>query len=144
MADQLSHYYSITAASDFLDLSKNVIRFWEKQFSMIKPMRNNTGRRYYRAVDIELLKAIKYLVYEQGYSIKGLNKLIKDYSIEQVIDLADEFRHNAMQVPDSLQIEKPMIAIDNAPTANNINAQAIISYIDQVLALDEQYGSPSS
>ena len=145
MAEQSSHYYSITAASNDLSLPKHVIRFWESKFSVIKPMRSKSGRRYYRPNDMALLQAIKFLTHEQGYSIKGLNKLIKDYSPQQVIDLADEFRHNGTHLPDSLYIEPSEQPIanndtDTTPLIGNAEITAIIDYIDQILALDAQHG----
>ena len=54
------------------------LRFWETRFSQIKPMKRGGGRRYYRPDDIELLRGIKTLLYDEGYTIRGVQKLLKE------------------------------------------------------------------
>jgi len=70
-------YKTISEVSDELGVPQHVLRFWETNFPQIKPSRMRGARRYYRPEDIELLKKIKTLLYEQGYTIKGAKKLIK-------------------------------------------------------------------
>ena len=65
------------AASD-LDLPQHVLRFWETRFSQIKPTKGGGGRRYYRLADIDLLRAIKKLLYQDGYTIKGVQRLLRE------------------------------------------------------------------
>jgi DNA-binding transcriptional MerR regulator len=55
-----------------------VLRFWETRFSQIKPMKRAGGRRYYRPADIELLKGIRSLLYKEGYTIRGVQKILKE------------------------------------------------------------------
>jgi DNA-binding transcriptional MerR regulator len=55
-----------------------VLRFWETRFPQIKPMKRGGGRRYYRPDDVELLKGIRHLLYDHGYTIKGVQKLLKN------------------------------------------------------------------
>lgn len=61
-----------------MELPQHVLRFWETKFTQIKPLKRGGGRRYYRPQDIELLRGIKYFLYEEGYTIKGLQKLMKE------------------------------------------------------------------
>jgi len=61
-----------------LELPQHVLRFWETRFSQIKPLKRSGGRRYYRPRDIELLRAIKYFLYGEGYTIKGVQRLLKE------------------------------------------------------------------
>ena len=70
-------FRTISEVADELDLPQHVLRFWETRFSQIKPMKRGGGRRYYRPDDIDLLKGIRHLLYDQGYTIKGVQKLLK-------------------------------------------------------------------
>ena len=70
-------FRTISEVAEDLDLPQHVLRFWETRFTQIKPMKRGGGRRYYRPDDIELLKGIRILLYDQGYTIKGVQKLLK-------------------------------------------------------------------
>ena len=70
-------FRTISEVADDLDLPQHVLRFWETRFPQIKPMKRGGGRRYYRPEDIELLKGIRHLLYDHGYTIKGVQKLLK-------------------------------------------------------------------
>ncbi|MGH6793796.1 MAG: MerR family transcriptional regulator [Methylocella sp.] len=61
-----------------LDLPRHVLRFWETRFPQIKPLKRAGGRRYYRPRDIEVLRAIKHLLYGRGYTIKGVQRILKE------------------------------------------------------------------
>ena len=71
-------FRTISEVSKDLKLPQHVLRFWESKFSQLKPMKRNGRRRFYRREDMELLARIKYLLYDQGYTIKGVQKLLKD------------------------------------------------------------------
>ena len=70
-------FRTISEVADELDLPQHVLRFWETRFNQIKPMKRGGGRRYYRPDDIDLLKGIRHLLYDHGYTIKGVQKLLK-------------------------------------------------------------------
>jgi DNA-binding transcriptional MerR regulator len=70
-------FRTISEVADDLDLPQHVLRFWETRFTQIKPMKRGGGRRYYRPEDVELLKGIRHLLYDHGYTIKGVQKLLK-------------------------------------------------------------------
>ena len=78
-------FRTISEVAEDLDLPQHVLRFWETRFSQIKPMKRGGGRRYYRPDDIELLKGIRILLYDQGYTIKGVQKLLKQNGNKFVI-----------------------------------------------------------
>jgi DNA-binding transcriptional MerR regulator len=61
-----------------LDVPQHVLRFWESRFREIKPMKRGGGRRYYRPDDIDLLRGIRYLLYGEGYTIRGVQRILKD------------------------------------------------------------------
>ncbi|MAO56885.1 MAG: transcriptional regulator [Rhodospirillaceae bacterium] len=71
-------FRTISEVAEELDLPQHVLRFWETKFPQIKPMKRGGGRRYYRPEDIQLLDRIRRWLYEDGYTIKGVQKLLKD------------------------------------------------------------------
>jgi len=71
-------FRTISEVADELEVPQHVLRFWETKFTQIRPLKRGGGRRYYRPEDIDLLRAIRGLLYDQGYTIKGVQKLIRD------------------------------------------------------------------
>ena len=71
-------YRTIREVADSLDLPQHVLRFWETRFPQIRPLKRAGGRRYYRPDDIERLRLIKRLLYDEGYTIKGVQKLHRE------------------------------------------------------------------
>ncbi len=71
-------YRTISEVADDLNVPQHVLRFWEGKFPQLKPLKRGGGRRYYRPEDIALLRRIAGLLYAQGYTIKGVQKLLND------------------------------------------------------------------
>jgi DNA-binding transcriptional MerR regulator len=71
-------FRTISEVAEDLDLPQHVLRFWETRFSPIRPLKRGGGRRYYRPDDIDLLKGIRHLLYGQGYTIKGVQRILKE------------------------------------------------------------------
>ena len=71
-------FRTISEVADDLDLPQHVLRFWETRFTQIKPMKRGGGRRYYRPQDVDLIKGIRHMLYDQGYTIKGVQKLLRE------------------------------------------------------------------
>ena len=71
-------FRTISEVAGNLDIPQHVLRFWESKFSQIKPLKRGGGRRYYRPDDIALLQRIKELLYDDGYTIKGVQKLLRE------------------------------------------------------------------
>ncbi|WP_028034607.1 MerR family transcriptional regulator [Chelativorans sp. J32] len=71
-------FRTISEVAEELDLPQHVLRFWETRFSQIKPLKRGGGRRYYRPQDVELIKGIRHMLYDQGYTIKGVQKLLRE------------------------------------------------------------------
>ena len=78
-------FRTISEVSKDLSLPQHVLRFWETKFVQIKPIKRGGGRRYYRPEDIELLKGIKYLLYNDGYTIRGVQKVIKESGTKKIL-----------------------------------------------------------
>lgn len=75
-------FRTISEVSKALQVPTHVLRFWESKFSSIKPLKRGGGRRYYRPEDLDLLRQIKSLLYDDGYTIKGVQKLLRDQNKE--------------------------------------------------------------
>lgn len=81
-------FRTIGEVAEELDVPKHVLRFWEGKFPQIKPMKRGGGRRYYRPEDMALLRGIRHLLHAEGYTIKGVQKILREQGIEQVKVLA--------------------------------------------------------
>ena len=78
-------FRTISEVSKDLSLPQHVLRFWETKFAQIKPIKRGGGRRYYRPEDVDLLKGIKNLLYNDGYTIRGVQKVIKENGSKNVL-----------------------------------------------------------
>ncbi len=77
-------FRTISEAAEELDVPQHVLRFWETRFAQIKPMKRAGGRRYYRPADLDLLKGIRSLLYSEGYTIRGLQRILKEEGVAYV------------------------------------------------------------
>ena len=78
-------FRTISEVSKDLSLPQHVLRFWETKFAQIKPIKRGGGRRYYRPEDVDLLKGIKNLLYNDGYTIRGVQKVIKENGSKNIL-----------------------------------------------------------
>lgn len=86
-------FRTISEVAGELDLPQHVLRFWETRFPQIKPLKRAGGRRYYRPRDIEVLRAIKHLLYNEGYTIRGVQRVLKEQgagALATMTNAADE------------------------------------------------------
>ena len=79
-------FRTISEVSKDLSLPQHVLRFWETKFVQIKPIKRGGGRRYYRPEDVKLLKGIKSLLYNDGYTIRGVQKVIKENGTKKLLN----------------------------------------------------------
>ena len=82
-------FRTISEVAADLDIPQHVLRFWETRFTQIKPMKRSGGRRYYRPDDVDLLRGIRRLLYGEGYTIRGVQRILKEHGIASVQRLAD-------------------------------------------------------
>jgi len=75
-------FFSIKEVADMLELKPYILRYWEKEFAILKPKRNRVNRRYYSKKDIEIVRLIKGILYNQGYTITGAKKKLAQLSEE--------------------------------------------------------------
>ena len=87
-------FRTISEVAGDLDLPQHVLRFWETKFSHIRPMKSSAGRRFYRPDDIALLRTIRDMLYGQGYTIRGVQRLLKERGARGI--LAEPPRESAV------------------------------------------------
>ena len=71
-------FRTISEVADELDIPQHVLRFWESRFPQIKPMKRAGGRRYYRPDDVDLLRGVRHLLYGEGYTIRGVQRILRE------------------------------------------------------------------
>ena len=128
-------FRNIGEVSVELGVRKHVLRFWEARFPQLKPMKRGGGRRYYRPADVQLLRGIRHLLQTAGYTIKGVQKILREGGVEDVKKLgcsqeADRDNKSRVRSPHS-----PPIPIDGPRqfSAAEIGAlRAIVAELDAV------------
>jgi DNA-binding transcriptional MerR regulator len=102
-------FRTISEVADDLDLPQHVLRFWETRFAQIKPMKRGGGRRYYRPDDVSLLRGIRHLLYGEGYTIRGVQRIIKEQGVKFVQAAGHPVARQKQPEPDELieEVESP-------------------------------------
>src|SRR5436190_12196755 len=80
-------FRTISEVSQDLDVPQHVLRFWESRFAQIRPVKRAGGRRYYRPEDVDLLRGIRALLYSDGYTIRGVQKILRDRGLRHVAEI---------------------------------------------------------
>lgn len=99
-------FRTISEVSDELNVPQHVLRFWETKFTQVRPMKRGGGRRYYRPEDIELLRSIRDLLYQEGFTIRGVQKLLREGGVAALENGAVSGATVAGQVAAGLKPEK--------------------------------------
>ena len=85
MADKAPDAFRIISeVAEDLDVPQHVLRFWESRFQQIRPMKRGGGRRYYRPDDVDLLRGIRHLLYNEGYTIRGVQRILREQGVHIV------------------------------------------------------------
>lgn len=138
-----SAFRTISEVADELGVQQHVLRFWETKFGQIKPLKRGGGRRYYRPEDVALLKRIHTLLYVEGYTIKGVQKLLKGVSKSQVLEEQKRSApavqaHGAnlpqMQGPD---VPESVVAASTPETEIPVLMEEVESSVGQLSALQK-------
>jgi DNA-binding transcriptional MerR regulator len=79
-------FRTISEAAEEIGVPQHVLRFWETKFSFIRPMKRAGGRRFYRRQDIDVLRGVRRLLHDEGYTIKGVQRLHKEHGLKRVVD----------------------------------------------------------
>ena len=78
-------FRTISEVADEINVPQHVLRFWESKFAQLKPVKRGGGRRYYRPEDVDLLRAIRKLLYEDKFTIKGAQKLLREQGVRKMV-----------------------------------------------------------
>ncbi|MEL7485893.1 MAG: MerR family transcriptional regulator [Pseudomonadota bacterium] len=80
-------FRTISEAANELDVPQHVLRHWEEVFGQIRPMRRAGGRRYYRPIDLDVLRGVRVLLYDERYTTKGVQKIFKEHGVKYIAEL---------------------------------------------------------
>jgi DNA-binding transcriptional MerR regulator len=130
-------FRTISEVADDLDLPQHVLRFWETRFGQIKPMKRGGGRRYYRPDDVDLLRGIRHLLYSEGYTIRGVQQILKDQGLRYVQTIG----RSAVPEPQRLRdVEIAGTVEDELPARESVNASGrggVVSFAPPVRTRSE-------
>ena len=103
-------FRTISEVAEWLDTETHVLRFWESKFSQIKPVKRAGGRRYYRPKDMLIIGGIKKLLHEDGLTIKGTQRIIKDKGLSYVSNLSKPLETDEIMIEESSKIKAKAIS----------------------------------
>ncbi len=112
-----SAFRTISEVADELKVQQHVLRFWETKFTQVKPLKRGGGRRYYRPEDVALLRRIHHLLYTEGYTIKGVQKLMKGQGRQQLA--APEPVVSAPKASMAQPVHQEAVSVQTEPEAAN-------------------------
>ncbi len=131
-------FRTISEVADLMGVPQHVLRFWESKFSQIAPMKRGGGRRYYRPEDIEIIEAIRRLLHEDGYTIKGAQKFLKEHGVKTVFEAlhnGSKDQQPSKSITDSYEGQIETLTKDSA-TITSSDAEIISSLKDIRARLD--------
>lgn len=108
-------FRTISEVADALDVPPHVLRFWETRFTQVKPVKRGGGRRYYRPEDVRLLRGIRGLLYDDGMTIKGVQKILREKGLRHVVGLGTLASEAELTVPPEDVVPVPEVAEAAAP-----------------------------
>ena len=109
-------FRTISEVADEIDVPQHVLRFWESRFAQIRPMKRGGGRRYYRPDDVDLLRGVRHLLYGEGYTIRGVQRILRE---EGATFVQNVWRAGALQpAPESADDEESTAAAASAGTGD--------------------------
>jgi DNA-binding transcriptional MerR regulator len=89
-AKSAAAFRTISEVASELDVPQHVLRFWESKFPQVKPLKRGGGRRYYRPEDVVLLRRIRQCLYQEGYTIKGVQRLLREGALKIAVPIVEE------------------------------------------------------
>jgi DNA-binding transcriptional MerR regulator len=113
-------FRTISEVADDLDVPQHVLRFWESRFSQIRPMKRAGGRRYYRADDVDLLRGIRQLLYGEGYTIRGVQRILKEHGVKFVQTVWQDGAAQPVRLPDDDMEDAAEPAVEESAGARGL------------------------
>jgi len=136
-----SAFRTISEVAEDLDVPQHVLRFWESKFPQVKPLKRGGGRRYYRPEDIALLRRIRDLLYSEGYTIKGVQKLLREGGVRELplrsgepeLDLAPQNHLPSLDEMDDGDVENEILDLqDDLRPQLTVNDRDMVDVDDDV------------
>lgn len=121
MAKSADAFRTISEVAEWLETPAHVLRFWESKFSQVKPVKRAGGRRYYRPADMQLLGGIKQLLHEDGMTIKGVQKILRENGVKHVARLSQP-------LDEVTEIEASEMAVDVIPEDEPPSTAEVVSF----------------
>jgi DNA-binding transcriptional MerR regulator len=115
-------FRTISEVAADLDVPQHVLRFWETRFAQVKPVKRAGGRRYYRPEDVDLLRGIRSLLYSDGFTIKGVQKVLRERGLRHVAEVGRSF---AGDIESEIEIE----SVSEVEIETEIDADAVVAPI---------------
>jgi DNA-binding transcriptional MerR regulator len=135
-------FRTISEVADELEVPKHVLRFWEAKFAQLKPMKRGGGRRYYRPEDVALLRGIRFLLYNDGYTIRGVQKILREQGPRYVMDyrrLAAEAEEDGPALPPDIPDVAAEAAKGSCPgsppakgPARKLNGDTLVTLLEEI------------
>ena len=115
-------FRTISEVADELDVPQQVLRFWESKFTSVKPLKRGGGRRYYRPGDVDVLRGVKTLLYSEGYTIRGVQKVFRNQGVRYVADVGQSGVQQLVRGGAPVAASTPAQAV--APSTENVDGRA--------------------
>ena len=128
-------FRTISEVAEFLDLPQHVLRFWETKFRQVSPLKRGGGRRYYRPQDVELLNRIKSLLHTEGYTIKGVQRMLGQGGVKNLPPAA-EVEAEAVVPAEATTKVAPVLNLDGPDLSSIITELEDISTLLKQAARD--------
>ena len=136
MTKSADAFRTISEVAEWLDTETHVLRFWESKFSQIKPVKRAGGRRYYRPKDMLIIGGIKKLLHEDGLTIKGTQRIIKDKGLNYVSNLSKPLETDEIIIKDNSQTRAKAIS---EPEIESIKIEKETPHLQKFKEVDGQF-----
>ena len=131
-------FRTISEVAEELVLPQHVLRFWETKFAAVKPMKRGGGRRYYRPDDVALLRGIQFLLYSEGYTIKGVQRMLKARGAKAVADAPEKGVPSAEPALESKEaVPVPAVVRSNVPAGPDALRRVLHELLECKRLLDQ-------
>ncbi|HZS82621.1 MAG TPA: MerR family transcriptional regulator [Stellaceae bacterium] len=132
-AKSAAAFRTISEVAQELQVPQHVLRFWESKFTQVKPLKRGGGRRYYRPEDVVLLRRIRQCLYQEGYTIKGVQRLLREGSLKSAAPAVVQAGEIALGLPGEAAERLPL-----RPPAHPPDLRAVVAELkEELLALRE-------
>jgi DNA-binding transcriptional MerR regulator len=133
-------FRTISEVAEDLDLPQHVLRFWETRFAQIKPMKRGGGRRYYRPEDVDVLRGIRHLLYSEGYTIRGVQRIFKDHGVKFVQTVWQAGAPQPAPVPGDVEEPGSRVAEERAESRRLFGILPLLSEGDRARDDESEHG----